>query len=163
MLTLRRVIPALTARTAAGETVRAWDFKQKKNLLIAFLHSDCPQCASFAAHLTSRADELVEREAVALLVGLKPPRETGRASPHIIPAWDPTGRAAQDYLGPDALGSSGLARVALFVADRYGELFAQWKARDAEGFPPIAEAFKWLSHTQILCEECGVPPWQADE
>ena len=36
MLTLRQLIPPLTARTAAGDTVRAWDYKQKRNLAIAF-------------------------------------------------------------------------------------------------------------------------------
>ena len=151
MLTLRQLIPPLTARTAAGQLVRAWDYKQKKSLLIAFLHADCALCQPFAERLASRAAELLDHNSVALLVSLEPPRWEITAAPQIVLASDTTGRAAQEYLGTDAFGPLGLARVGLFVADRYGELFAQWEARDADGLPALAEAFKWLAHTQMGC------------
>jgi len=163
MLTLRQLIPPLTARTAAGEVVRAWDYKQKKSLLIAFLHADCPQCKNFSARLAFRAADLLERDSVALVIFLEAPRWGIETSPSVVLASETTGRAAQDYLGNDAFGPQGLARVGLFVADRYGELFAQWEARDAEGLPPIAEALKWLAHTQMGCEECSTPHWPTNE
>ena len=151
MLTLRQLIPPLTARTATGDTVRAWDYKQKKSLLIAFLHADCPLCQAFVARLASRNAEFVERDSAALLVSLEPPRWGVQATPQVVVVSDTNGRAAQDYLGTDAFGPMGLARVGLFIADRYGELFAQWEARDADGLPPLADAFKWLKHTQLGC------------
>jgi len=164
MLTLRQLIPPLTARTAAGDVVRAWDYKQKKSLLIAFLHADCSHCQSFAARLASRPAELRELDAVALLIFLEtPPARLPSAPPVILLASETTGRAAQEYLGADAFGPLGLARVGLFVADRYGELFAQWEARDADGLPALAEAFKWLAHTQMGCEECSTPHWPTEE
>ena len=151
MLTLRQLIPPLTARTARGDTVRAWDYKQKKSLLIAFLHADCPLCQAFATRLASRNAEFVERDSVALLISLDPPRWGVQATPQVVPASDTNGRAAQEYLGPDAFGPMGLARVGLFITDRYGELYAQWETRDADGLPPLADAFKWLTHTQLGC------------
>ena len=163
MLTLRQLIPPLTARTASGETVRAWDYKQKKSLLIAFLHGDCSHCQSFAARLASRAADLLERDSVALVIFLEALRVGLAATPPVILASDATGRAAQAYLGTDAFGPLGLARVGLFVADRYGELFAQWEARDADGLPPLAKAFEWLAHTQMGCEECSTPHWPTGE
>ena len=167
MLTLRQLIPPLTARRlddGAGEIVRAWDYKQKKSLLIAFLHGDCPQCRSFAARLASRVAELLELDSVALVIYLEAPRAGLTAAPPVILlASETTGRAAQEYLGADVFGPLGLARVGLFVADRYGELFAQWEARDADGLPALAEAFKWLAHTQIVCEECSTPHWPTGE
>jgi len=164
MLTLRQLIPPLTARTVAGDVVRAWDYKQKKSLLIAFLHADCSHCQSFAARLASRPAELRELDAVALLIFLEtPPARLPSAPPEVILASETTGRAAQEYLGTDAFGPLGLARVGLFVADRYGELFAQWEARDADGLPALAEALKWLAHTQMGCEECSTPHWPTGE
>jgi hypothetical protein len=62
-------------------------------------------------------------------------------------------------LGKDVFGSTGLARVGVFVTDRYGSLFAQWEAREADELPPVADALKWLAHTQIVCEECSTPQW----
>jgi peroxiredoxin len=163
MLTLRQLIPPLTARTAAGDVVRAWDYKQKKSLLIAFLHGDCPHCQSLAARLASRAADLLERDSVALVIFLEAPPARLSATPPVILASETTGRAAQEYLGTDAFGTQGLARVGLFVADRYGELFAQWEARDADGLPALAEAFKWLAHTQMGCEECSTSHWPTGE
>jgi peroxiredoxin len=151
MLPLRQLIPALTARTPAGATVRAWDYKQKKSLLIAFLHADCPLCQAFAARVASRSGEFMERDSVALLISLEQPRWGVDGSPPVVLASDTNGRAAQEYLGTDVFGPLGLARVGLFITDRYGELFAQWEARDADGLPPLAEAFKWLTHTQLGC------------
>jgi peroxiredoxin len=151
MLPLRQLIPPLTARTSAGATVRAWDYKQKKSLLIAFLHADCPLCQAFAVRAASRSGEFMERDSVALLISLEPPRWGVVTSPPVVLASDTNGRAAQEYLGTDVFGPLGLARVGLFITDRYGELFAQWEARDADGLPPLAEAFKWLTHTQLGC------------
>jgi peroxiredoxin len=151
MLTLRQLIPPLTARTLAGDTVRAWDYKQKKSLLIAFLHADCPLCRAFAARLVSRSFEFAERDSAAMLVTLDPPRWDVQSTPQVVLASDTNGRAAQEYLGTDAFGPMGLARVGLFITDRYGELYAQWEARDADGLPSLLEALKWLTHTQLGC------------
>ena len=128
-----------------------WDYKQKKSLLIAFLHADCPLCQAFAARLVSRSAEFAERESVALLISLEPPRWDVQATTQVVLASDTNGRAAQEYLGANAFGPMGLARVGLFITDRYGELYAQWEARDADGLPAIAESFKWLTHTQLGC------------
>jgi peroxiredoxin len=152
MLTLRQLIPPLTARTPDGKTVRAGDYKQKKNLLIAFLHSDCPLCEKFAHRIDSKAEQLAEYESVALLISLEPAK-WGLVPRHsVVLASDRVGRAAQEYLGADAFGGMGLSRVGLFLTDRYGELFAQWEARDCDGLPPLAEALKTLAYVQIRCE-----------
>jgi hypothetical protein len=151
MLTLRQLVPPLTARTPAGDTVRVWDYKQKKSLLIAFLHADCPMCQAFATRLVSHNSEFVDRDSVALLVTLAPPGWGVQPTPQVVLAIDTNGRAAQEYLGPDSFGPKGIAHVALFITDRYGELYAQWEARDADGLPPLADALKWLTHTQLGC------------
>ena len=75
MLKMRGQIPPLTARTPAGQTVRAGDFRQKHNLVIAFLRpGDASRAATtfdsrgsasadFLSKLVGHAAELVEREA----------------------------------------------------------------------------------------------------
>jgi hypothetical protein len=151
MLTLRQLVPPLTARTPAGETMRAWDYKQKKSLLIAFLHAECPLCQAFVARLVSRSDEFAERDSVALLISVERPRWGVEPTSQVVFGVDTTGRAAQEYLGADAFGPAGLSHVALFITDRYGELYAQWESRDADGLPALADALKWLTHTQLGC------------
>jgi hypothetical protein len=162
-LELRQMIPPLAARTLAGAMVRAWDYKQKKALLIAFLHADCPRCARFLEQLYERAAELAEREAVALVIfsEVPPAALTGSLPAHIVIATDMSGQAQHAFLGEEVFGPAGQQLVGVFVADRYGELFAQWVGGDS-ALPGVPEALSWLAQIQITCEECGAPHWSFD-
>jgi hypothetical protein len=152
MLTIRQLIPPLTLRTADGATVRAWNFKQRKNLVIAFLDVECAMCADFLRELASRAADLREKEAVALAAFLAPPGAAMvEALPkEIIAGCDMPGHGARAYLGPDAFAARGLVRCGVFVADRYGELVEQW-AIDGHKFPSMDEIFRPLRQIEIAC------------
>jgi hypothetical protein len=152
MLRTRQLIPPLSLHTPDGKTVRAWDFKQKKNLVIAFLDVDCVLCAEFLRQLSSRAAMLGEKEAVALAVFLAPPPAAiSDALPkEIIAGCDMPGTGARAYLDDDAFSSRGLVRGGVFVADRYGELFAQWSLAGHK-FPAMEEIFSALGHTENVC------------
>jgi hypothetical protein len=151
-LLLRQVIPPLTARTLEGTIVRAWDYKQKRPLVIAFLHSHCPGCGRWLERLAASAEELAEREAVALVIYPEtlPPKAGELASP-LIAASDSTGNSHRAFLGPEAFDPSGLDRVGVFVTDRYEELYGQWIGRDAEELPNRSEILDTLSVIQIIC------------
>ncbi len=162
-LALRQLLPPLTARTPAGKTLRAWDFKQKKNLVIVFLHTGCRRCEGFVEKLAARAAELAEREALALIVFAEPPALRVENLPaQVVVAADMSGRSQRAYLGEDAFGQAGQERLGVFVADRYGELYAQWVAREEGGLPGVGQVLEWLGQIQVACEECGVSEWSAE-
>jgi peroxiredoxin len=149
------LIPPLTLRTADGRTVRAWDFKQKKSLVIAFLDAECAPCEEFLRRIAAQAAELRARETVALFVFLELPSAGFADSlpPEIVAGSDIPGRAAREFLGEDSSSFQGAARRGVFVADRYGELFAQWILRGHE-FPAFPEIVRWLDHAAIVCDGC---------
>jgi hypothetical protein len=161
MLPLRQLVPPLTLRTTAGRVVRGWDFKQKKNLVIAFLHAGCARCEEFVRCLADGAAELAERDAVALVV--LPEAASGALAealpPAILLGTELSGRAARAYLGEEAFSPNGQERVGVFVADRYGELSAQWVAASEEGLPAFADLLRRLTQIEIVCEGCGVSEW----
>lgn len=167
MLKRRQMIPPLTARAVDGRTVQAWDYKQKKNLVIAFLHVDCPLCEQFLARLAERAADLAEREAVALVIfSATPSALLVEGLPReIVVATDVSGHAQRAFLGQDADGTArqpGTAGVGVFVTDRYGELFAQWTGASDDALPAVGETLSWLAQIQVACEECGAPDWKLD-
>ncbi len=164
MLKPRQLIPPLALHTPDGRTVRAWDFKQKKNLVIAFLHSDCAACRDFLARLATHPKELAECEAVALVAFLEapPPALTDALPPEIITGADFSGRSARAFLEKDAVSGTGSAAIGVFVTDRYGELFARWTAGADHRLPGIAEILSWLEQIELACEECGAPHWPVD-
>src|ERR1700687_3587075 len=151
-LLTRQLTPPVTARTAEGRIVRAWDYKQKRNLVIAFLHSDCPRCVEWLAQLAARAAALSEREAVVLAVYAEaPPRTAEMLAAPLIAAADATGHSQRGFLGREAFGPAGLDRVGVFVADRYGELYAQWVAADAGALPAPSEILSTPWQVQVAC------------
>ncbi len=162
MLKTRQLVPALTARTPSGQTIRVWDYKQKKNLIIAFLHVGCAPCAAFLSKLAACAADLAEREAVAMAVFAEGPPALENLPAQVVVAADMSGRSQRSYLGEEAFGLGGLERVGVFVADRYGELYAQWVARDDNGLPGAGELLGWLGQIQVACEECGISHWPAE-
>jgi len=163
-LKVRQMIPAVTARAADGRAVRAWDFKQKRNLLIAFLHAGCTACEGFLKELTKRSAELVEREAVALLIFSETPapRFVEHLPAPIIVATDMTGRSQKAFLGRDAFGPVGQRMTGVFVTDRYGELYAKWSGAGDAGLAGLGEILDWLTQIHVACEECGVSHWSTD-
>jgi len=151
-LLLRQVIPPVTARTAEGKIIRAWDYKQKHPLVIVFLHSECGICDAWLKDLAASSAALKEYEAVALVIYSEaPPRIAETLAPPLIAASDPAGHSHGAFLGPQAFGPTGLDRVGVFVADRYGELFGQWFGRDATDLPAIQEILDTLGVIQIIC------------
>ena len=163
MLRIRQLVPPLSIHAADGRTVQAWDYKQKKNLVIAFLDANCGPCEDFLRGLAARVSELREKEAVALIVFLEQParRVTDSLPSGIIVGTDMPGNSARAFLGEDAFASRGFVRGGVFVTDRYGELFAQW-AIDRHKFPAIAEIFAALDHVEMACDECSTPLWAAE-
>jgi thiol-disulfide isomerase/thioredoxin len=159
----RQLVPPLTIHTPDGRTVRAWDYKQKKNLVIAFLNTDCEPCEEFLRTLAASAAALREKDAVALVVFLEQParRLTDSLPPGIIVGADMPGKPARAFLGEDTFASRGFVRGGVFVTDRYGELFAQWIVERYK-FPAIAEILKALDLVEMACDECSTPLWTAD-
>jgi hypothetical protein len=163
VLRIRQLVPPLTIHTPDGRSVRAWDYKQKKNLVIAFLDTDCEPCESFLQALASSAASLNEKDAVALVVFLEQParRLTDALPAGIIVGSDIPGNSARAFLGDDAFASRGFVCGGVFVTDRYGELFAQWII-ERHKFPSIAATLTALDHAQMACEECGTPLWTSE-
>jgi hypothetical protein len=143
--------------------VRAWDYKQKKNLVIAFLDLDCAPCAEFLRMLASSAAAIREREAVALVLFLEQPspQVTDSLPAGIIVGSDVPGSGARAFLGDDAFSARGFVRGGVFVTDRYGELSAQWPI-ERHKFPGIAEILSALDYVEMACDACATPLWQAE-
>jgi AhpC/TSA family len=163
MLRTRQLIPPLSLHAADGGTIRAWDYKQKKNLVIAFLDADCGLCEDFLRGLAARAADLREKRAVALIAFLAPPPRavTDSLPKEIIAGCDMPGSGARGFLGDDAFAARGLVRGGVFTADRYGELFARWSLAGHK-FPAMEEIFGALEQIEMRCEGCEVPAAPAD-
>ncbi|MGB6200439.1 MAG: hypothetical protein WA871_05095 [Candidatus Acidiferrales bacterium] len=143
-----QLIPPLVARAPDGTPVNAWDYRQKRNLCIAFLHAECATCAGYTERLARRAADFAERDAVALVIlpKLLPPG-TSLSAPLLLAA-DPTGKSHVNFFGKKAANTGGAGPVGIFLADRYGQLSMQWLCSDACQLPSPEEILTGLSQTE---------------
>jgi alkyl hydroperoxide reductase subunit AhpC len=164
MLRIRQLIPPLTARAADGRVVQAWDYKQKRALVVVFLHAGCRACADYLGRLIENAAGLKEREAVVLIIFSETMAASAGASfpAQIVVAADVTGKSQRAFLGDDAFGPAGQTLVGVFVTDRYGELRAQWAGAHEDALPQPGEILSVLDQAQMACEECFPPEWKLE-
>ncbi len=165
MLRTREIIPPLTLHSLDGRTVRAWDFKQKKNLIILFLHAGCALCEDYLRRIAADSAAWKENGAVVLvaLLGFPSRAATDSLPDNVIVGLDPSGRAANAFLGRDTLAPAGNARLGAFVTDRYGELAMQWEITPSHEFPSVATLRTQLERIEMVCDECSTPLWRVDE
>jgi peroxiredoxin len=162
MLRLRQIIPPLTARALDGRVVQPWDYKQKRALVIVFLHAGCRPCADYLARWREYAAELKEREAVALVIFSETQSSHENFPAQIVVAADISGKSQRAFLGEDAFGPAGQSLVGVFVTDRYGELREQWSGQHEDALPQPGEILESLSQIQMACEECFPPEWKLE-
>ena len=137
MLHKRELIPPLTVQDLHGNLVHAWDFKQRRNLVIAFLDAGCASCEAFASTLIDHAGALREKTTSTLLVFAKQPELSLEALPEgIVAGWDASGAGIRSFLGEDAQPGDKLRRGGVFVTDRYGEIVGLWIS-EPHDFPRI--------------------------
>jgi hypothetical protein len=161
ILAVRQQIPALTLHSLTGKSVSIWDYKQKRNRVISFASGNSPGMRRFVRDVVAHAADWKEKDAIALIVFPEaPPADLlGALPPEVIAGVDASGHSMRRYLGEDAFGPEGLERQGVFVADRYGELYARWIVGKQDEFPGIPAILKALEQVEIACEECQTAQW----
>jgi peroxiredoxin len=51
--------------------------------------------------------------------------------------------------------------AAVYVTDRFGEVFGLYRTRDGQALPKVAEILSWLEFVNSQCPECEPPEWPA--
>ena len=72
--------------------------------------------------------------------------------------WDAGGSIHRAVGATDATGRPA---PAVFVTDRFREIFAAYLPARGPGLPDVKEILEWLVFINIQCPECGVPEWAA--
>lgn len=149
--------------SAGGRQVQLADYRGRANLVVvlAGAQGSEPELA-LLAQLASRQAEILEQEAQVIAV-LYCAREQAQAIksraqlPFVVLA-DADG-AAHRSLG--ALDSNGSPRLAVYVTDRYAEVFAAWRTTQGDPAPSPQDILDWLEFINRQCPECFPPEWPA--
>jgi peroxiredoxin len=151
-------LPDFEFVSADGASVRLSDYRGRSNLVLLFTQDD--QCtAELLSAVASRYQEIKAEDAQVLAVAPTP--ADGRrwqrqlALPYSVVA-DPQSKV---YPRVGAINSQGQPAAALYVTDRFGEIFAVYRTRDGQPLPAVADVLNWLEFVNSQCPECEPPEW----
>lgn len=139
------VVPDVRLVDPAGGEVALSSFRQRRALVLAFLHDACDACRRYARDLAAAEPEIGWAGGVVRAVTDRDP------DPSLPALLDPGGRARGRLLAT--------GEPAVLVIDRYGAAWAAWPAPD-HAFPEPAEVAASVRHEAFQCPECGVSTWE---
>jgi len=58
-----------------------------------------------------------------------------------------------------AVDDEGRACSAVYITDRFAEVFAVYRKRDGQNLPTFTEILSWLEFVNSQCPECEAPEW----
>lgn len=161
-------LPTFTLPGAAGAPVRLWDYKQRRPVLLAFLHAitgaqACATCQAWLRAAYAERAQFVELNAVVLVVTPEPSEhlaalQTELGAPYVLLS-DTEGAVAAQYVPPTSAGVR--AGVALYATDRYLHCLTRWYAADAAEFPALDTPLAELTYAQQEGCGCALPAWPA--
>lgn len=156
------LLPELTLFSADGRPVRLSNYRGRLNLVgLLAGRADDTNVLRLLDELAERYPEFSAEDAEVIVIlsadcALQGPLEKRvRRWPFVV-LMDREGQAEHRF---NAVDASGQLIPVVFIADRYGEIYAQFCTRGQEGFPKTDEILQWLFFINSQCPECGVPEW----
>jgi peroxiredoxin len=157
ILTVGGMIPSFQLQAANRSTaITPWHYKQRYNLVIfLFHHATCNACCDLLLNLSQHYQTYRALETEILAISTYQP--SNRIEPlqefanhHTVPfpiLWDQQGQVSDTYLK----GKTDSSPVGVFVCDRFGELYLQAVAAEADELPSEPEIRSWAEFIDMRC------------
>ena len=155
-LEMDRVVPGFALPSLDGKQVGPGDYKQKANLVIAYLDLDrCGACKDFLRSLSDNYHLYRADETEILAVCPQPVDELrGQVGAVGLPfpvLSDEKGAVRGIYFS----GEPGQPVAGVFITDRYGALRNQMISQNSGDIPAQQDILDWLDLIEMECPECG--------
>lgn len=156
-LSVGGLIPSFQLQAINRSTaVSPWYYKQRYNLVIFLFHdATCNACRELLISLSGHYQTYRALEAEILAISTCQQSDSIEhlqtfVDHHTIPfpvLWDQQGQVSEVYLK----ARIALARVGVFVCDRFGELYMQSVANEADKLPDEPEIRSWVEFIDMRC------------
>jgi hypothetical protein len=152
------ILSGFTLPALDGSVVSLESYRGRRNLAVVLAADviDEGPVAALLRELRWRAEELTG-EAAQVLVVVTSPSIAARRAPDGFPTLlDDEGRI---HRAIGAVDAAGRPAPAVFVTDRFREIFAAYLPAHSPGLPTVKDILDWLVFINTQCPECGVPEW----
>ena len=152
-----RLFPDAVLATADGQPLSLERYRPRWNLVVLMLGAG-PLAAPAARLLEQLAVARAEVEAEdgqIVVVAADMPARWHDPWPYAFPLAFDVDATLHRRVG--AVDSAGRPDVALYVTDRFREIFAVLRPRDARWPASARDVIEWLTFVNIQCPECNPP------
>lgn len=143
-----------------GPNIALSDYRGRANLVLIAADDGGPT-AALVERIARQYAQIKNEDAVALLILQDSPEAARRKAqdwkapyPVLI---DEDGRVHRE-LGATGAGKTG---TAVYITDRFGEVFGVYRTRDGTTLPSYEEIVHMLEFVNSQCPECDAPEWPA--
>lgn len=148
---------------ASGQHIQVSDYRGLRNLVLVF-GGDTENNPGLGlwSDIAHRYAEFVEEQAEVLVVlaGTQAQAELILKQQQLpFPLLVDPGGEVHRSVGAVEKGSR--PATAVYVTDRYGEVFAAFRRLDKQAMPKAGEILEWLEFINMQCPECFPPEWPA--
>jgi peroxiredoxin len=159
------LMPDFALPSSDGRQVSLYDYRGRSNLvrLFAARTKDSTDSLLLGA-LAKRYREIAETdsEVVAVLAESVAQADEFRRKMHFpFPVLSDRDMKVHNMVG--ACGAQAVPAAALYITDRFLEVFAMWRTGTGDVLPDISDVLSWLTYLDSQCPECTQIEWSADD
>jgi peroxiredoxin len=153
------IFPAFTLPGLERSPVALEDLRARANLVLVFVadEADGSAVTGLLEQLRVRRQELDGEVARVVVVATSRARANHLRGPDAFPAVLDEGARVHRQVG--ATDGADNPAPAVFVTDRFREIFAAYIPGQGSALPGAQEIIEWLVFINIQCPECGAPEW----
>jgi len=148
-------------RSANGQSIRISDYRGRSNLVLIFADGR-EQTTELLSQLATAYEQVKGEGAEILAIGRGSREQCATTKEHLrlpFPVLaDEDGRIHGEV---GALDEQGRATAAVYITDKFGEVFGVYRTLESQVLPPVADLLNWLEFVNSQCPECEPPEWPA--
>jgi len=159
------LMPDFTLPSSDGKQVSLYDYRGRSNLALFFVGParDSAENQLLSA-LAERYGEITDTDSEVVIVvaeSIEQADEFRRKRQFPFPVLADADMHLHNSVG--ASGAQGVLAAALYITDRFLEVFATWRTGAGERLPDISDVLSWLTYLDSQCPECTQIEWPSDD
>src|SRR5262249_9836049 len=154
-----RILPDFALLALSSERqIHVSDFRGRANLFV-IVDDGRTETANLIAEADRQYDEIKNQEAEVLLIIHPVSSARDRESLQHLPYAVLVDEDGSIHRRLGAVDAQGQDSAAIYVTDRYGEVFGVYRKSAGQSLPDIAAILNWLEFINSQCPQCEPPEW----
>jgi len=146
-------------KSTPGRHIQLSDYRGWRNLVLVFT-DDQQTTAELLSEISRDHEQFKSEEAQVIAVAQCSIEGCARITEQLkLPFPVLSDREGRIHREVGASDQEGHAAAAVYITDRYGEVFGLYRTRDGQTLPRTAEILNWLEFINSQCPECEAPEW----